>query len=353
MSETMAKPRPTYQPSHATLAEPSAAQPGNARLAYLLAQLAELDIDGEKKARLEAVPEKKPDARPRLEAVPIRRPAPAAVAALAPAPVAVETVPVSPLPVSTLPVSTIPVSTIPVSTIPVAPVAAASVASVHSPTAKALKAAYAPARKPVKKLPAQSASPKAAVPKADAPKPAAKKRKAEAAAVKKSSAGMAAKGKAKPAARQATRQAAGQAAGSAVRPGPAKTTFHTALRSAAKQQPGVNPKKLFAESAFRPWSGFGQAGVGFSLTQRGLLGSLARGWAWLNSKYKTTAGKRLRLSEVVSLGDKRFVALVKVEGREFLIGGAASGLSLLASLEGAEGAAKARHPAMAAGRNPS
>ena len=41
----------------------------------------------------------------------------------------------------------------------------------------------------------------------------------------------------------------------------------------------------------------------------------------------------LRLWRAVSLGEKRFVAIVKVEGREFLIGGGAAGMALLAQLE--------------------
>jgi len=61
-------------------------------------------------------------------------------------------------------------------------------------------------------------------------------------------------------------------------------------------------------------------------------GTLARAWSWLNSKYALTATKRLRVAETVSLGEKRFVALVCVEGREFLVGGGASGVSLLAQL---------------------
>jgi hypothetical protein len=60
--------------------------------------------------------------------------------------------------------------------------------------------------------------------------------------------------------------------------------------------------------------------------------ALARTRSWLQAKYTVTATKRLRISETVSLGEKRFVAIVKVEGREFLIGGGTSGMSLLAQL---------------------
>jgi flagellar biogenesis protein FliO len=42
--------------------------------------------------------------------------------------------------------------------------------------------------------------------------------------------------------------------------------------------------------------------------------------------------KRLRVGEIAQLGEKRFVALVTVEGREFLIGGGSTGISLLTPL---------------------
>lgn len=60
--------------------------------------------------------------------------------------------------------------------------------------------------------------------------------------------------------------------------------------------------------------------------------AMARAFSWLQTKYTVTTTKRLRVSETVSLGEKRFVALVSVEGREFLIGGGSSGVSMLAHL---------------------
>jgi hypothetical protein len=59
---------------------------------------------------------------------------------------------------------------------------------------------------------------------------------------------------------------------------------------------------------------------------------LLRAWSWLQTKYVQTATKRLRVAETVSLGEKRFVSIVSIEGREFLIGGGASGVTLLAQL---------------------
>ncbi|MGA2849173.1 MAG: flagellar biosynthetic protein FliO [Terracidiphilus sp.] len=57
--------------------------------------------------------------------------------------------------------------------------------------------------------------------------------------------------------------------------------------------------------------------------------TLTRAMSWLKKQYPAIQEKRMRLAENIQLGDKRFVALVTVDGREFLIGGGASGVSLL------------------------
>jgi len=43
--------------------------------------------------------------------------------------------------------------------------------------------------------------------------------------------------------------------------------------------------------------------------------------------------KRLRICESVPLGDKRFVAVIQVDDQQFLLGGSANSVSLLAQLE--------------------
>lgn len=65
-------------------------------------------------------------------------------------------------------------------------------------------------------------------------------------------------------------------------------------------------------------------------------GLLLRAWSWLNRKHGLGATRQLRVAETVSLGDKRFVAVVHVDGRKFLIGGGASGVSLLTQLDAAQ-----------------
>jgi len=57
-------------------------------------------------------------------------------------------------------------------------------------------------------------------------------------------------------------------------------------------------------------------------------------WTWLVTRIGVRRGrKRLRVCESVSLGEKRFVAVIQVDGEEFLVGGASNSVSTLARLE--------------------
>jgi flagellar biogenesis protein FliO len=61
---------------------------------------------------------------------------------------------------------------------------------------------------------------------------------------------------------------------------------------------------------------------------------LVAGISWFLGKVKVqSARKTLRLCENLALGDKRFVAVIQVEGERFLIGAAAGSVSLLTRLE--------------------
>ncbi len=64
-----------------------------------------------------------------------------------------------------------------------------------------------------------------------------------------------------------------------------------------------------------------------------VLHLLAKARIWLQKNYRINTTKRLRIVETVSLGEKRFVALVRVEEYEFLVGGGASGINLLARIK--------------------
>lgn len=93
--------------------------------------------------------------------------------------------------------------------------------------------------------------------------------------------------------------------------------------------------------------------------KRSLLQSqslLRRAWNWLQKQHAFSAKKQLRVCETVSLGEKRFVAVIQIESQKFLIGGGASGVSLLAELERVtelEGASELNSGATPECQNPS
>lgn len=60
---------------------------------------------------------------------------------------------------------------------------------------------------------------------------------------------------------------------------------------------------------------------------------LSRIFSWFRTHVGTPGSKELRLTETVQLGDKRFVAIIHVEGRKFLIGGGTGGVNLLTQLD--------------------
>jgi len=62
--------------------------------------------------------------------------------------------------------------------------------------------------------------------------------------------------------------------------------------------------------------------------QRGLL---SRAFSFLRAGSAPT--KQLRLVETISLGEKRFAAILYADGRRFLVGGGTAGVSLLAPLD--------------------
>lgn len=64
--------------------------------------------------------------------------------------------------------------------------------------------------------------------------------------------------------------------------------------------------------------------------------TLANLWNWIQCHLRThQARKRLKVCESISLGEKRFIAVVQVDAKQFLIGGTSHALSVLAHLESA------------------
>lgn len=65
----------------------------------------------------------------------------------------------------------------------------------------------------------------------------------------------------------------------------------------------------------------------------GILSWLAGAWNWMRQQLGSRQSrKRLRVCESVSLGEKRFVAVIEVDGEQFLVGGASSSVATLARL---------------------
>jgi hypothetical protein len=106
-------------------------------------------------------------------------------------------------------------------------------------------------------------------------------------------------------------------------PPPPPLSFHATLKESVQAEAKRRSSPWSVRFPFRLPEGEPQRPTGSVLT---------RVWMWLHARYALSATKRLRVAETVSLGEKRFVSLVSVGRREFLIGGGASGVSLLAQL---------------------
>ncbi len=60
-------------------------------------------------------------------------------------------------------------------------------------------------------------------------------------------------------------------------------------------------------------------------------------WKWLEQRRSAHfAAKRLHVTETLSLGEKRFVSIIEVDGTQYLIGGSAENVQLLTRLEAHE-----------------
>ncbi|MGO8789065.1 MAG: flagellar biosynthetic protein FliO [Terriglobia bacterium] len=55
-------------------------------------------------------------------------------------------------------------------------------------------------------------------------------------------------------------------------------------------------------------------------------------WQWTQRAVKTRKPRRLRVCETLSLGERRFLAVIEFDRQEFLVGGTGNSLELLAQL---------------------
>jgi len=62
-------------------------------------------------------------------------------------------------------------------------------------------------------------------------------------------------------------------------------------------------------------------------------GLLSRLWCWIRSRQVARSStRRLHVAATASLGEKRFVAVIQVDGLQFLVGGGATNVVLLAEM---------------------
>lgn len=103
-----------------------------------------------------------------------------------------------------------------------------------------------------------------------------------------------------------------------------------ASEAAAGPAPQVDLRTgvLVPESSSRPQlTGILSSGASF------LQDLLSRLWAQVRQVRVRQVKKRLRVCETVPLGEKRFVAVIQVDDKQFLVGGASNSVSLLAQLD--------------------
>jgi len=55
-------------------------------------------------------------------------------------------------------------------------------------------------------------------------------------------------------------------------------------------------------------------------------------WQWVRRAVKPRKVRRLRVCETLSLGERRFLAVIEFDHQEFLVGGSGNSLELLARL---------------------
>ena len=110
-------------------------------------------------------------------------------------------------------------------------------------------------------------------------------------------------------------------------------------RSTPRKSNAIAARLATVEKAIEPSTAdatsVSEADTSTAAIYRRVLSVAQRAWQWLQTRRQwQLASRRLLLCETVSLGEKRFLAIVKVDGQQFLVGGAAASVSMLAQLNG-------------------
>lgn len=111
----------------------------------------------------------------------------------------------------------------------------------------------------------------------------------------------------------------------------------TRLNSAATaetQQSWSSVLRITEVAAGLPSSESGRTTTSTVLTLQMVLERLQAGWRWVERKRsQQISAKRLRVAETISLGEKRTLSIVTVDGSQYLIGSSAGGVQLLTKLD--------------------
>jgi Flagellar biosynthesis protein, FliO len=111
----------------------------------------------------------------------------------------------------------------------------------------------------------------------------------------------------------------------------------TRLNSAATaetQQSWASVLRITEVAAGLPSNESHRAGTSAVITLQMVFEKLQAGWRWVERKRsQQLSAKRLRVAETISLGEKRTLSIVMVDGSQYLIGSSAGGVQLLTKLD--------------------
>jgi Flagellar biosynthesis protein, FliO len=111
----------------------------------------------------------------------------------------------------------------------------------------------------------------------------------------------------------------------------------TRLNSAATaetQQSWASVLRITEVAAGLPSSGSRRPATSAGTPLQMMLERLQAGWRWVERKRsQQLSAKRLRVAETISLGEKRTLSIVMVDGSQYLIGSSAGGVQLLTKLD--------------------
>jgi flagellar biogenesis protein FliO len=111
-------------------------------------------------------------------------------------------------------------------------------------------------------------------------------------------------------------------------------TRANAAATAEPQQNWASVLRITEVAAGLPSSESRRPTTSAVVTLQMVLEKLQAGWRWVERKRsQQISAKRLRVAETISLGEKRTLSIVMVDGSQYLIGSSAGGVQLLTKLD--------------------